>query len=135
MTIYNNSIVGGINRIVSDFRPNEHYSNRDESNSWVEILGAGGPAKGISVLQQLYNQILREGTRITAVNQSEPRPQQETFQVAAASTRVTNDGVAHLDPETKFLYVKGREYFEIHLDELLEHDIDYIPETLRVRIH
>jgi len=134
MSGYDNSIVGGINRIVSDFRPREHYSNRDQG-SWVEILGAGGPAKGISVLQQLYNQILRKGTPVTAVNHLEARPQHETFHVAAASARVTSDGVAHLDPETKFLYVNGREYFEIQPDELLEHEIDYVPGTLRVRIH
>ena len=124
-----------INRLVSDFRPVESYSNRGSSNSWVEILGAGGPARGISVLQQQYRQILRKGTPVTSVNHIEPRPNQETFHVAAVNTRVTSDGVAHLDPDTTFLNVKGNEYFEIQPDELLEHDIDYVPETLRVKIH
>src|SRR3989344_5210660 len=124
--------VGSINRTISEFRPQDRFSER-VGGPRIEIIEAGPPAQSIDDLKPHYEQIMRRRSPVSSING--PSISRETFHLAAMSVAEEARGSPRTNPANlTLLYVTKDKYFEIQPDELIENGIGYIPNTLDVKI-
>ena len=82
-------------------------------------------AKAVSVLE--YQNLLESMTPAGPTDK-------EIFKFKILRARFNEQGKVIPDDSIRLLYVNGNEYVEIDPDEFIAHKVDYIPESIEVKI-